>query len=104
MDGKFKVTYTTAPAQVPVNTFHTWTITVTDADGKAVNDAKIHVDGGMPAHGHGLPTDPKVTKNLGNGSYLVEGVKFSMPGEWVMKFTINSGGTEDTAVVTLTVP
>jgi len=64
-----------------------------------VTDAEIAIDGGMPAHGHGLPTEPEVVKNLGNGSYLVEGVKFSMPGEWVMTFTIKSGDKEDVVVV-----
>jgi hypothetical protein len=99
----FSVAYTTDPSVIPVNAFHTWTITVTDADGKPVNDAEISVDGGMPAHGHGLPTQPQVTKKLGDGKYLVEGMKFSMPGEWEMKFTIKAGGMEETVVRTVEV-
>jgi hypothetical protein len=99
----FSVAFTTDPAMIPVNAFHTWTITVTDADGKPVNNAEISVDGGMPAHGHGLPTQPQVTKNLGDGKYLVEGVKFSMPGDWEMKFTIKAGGMEETVVRTIEV-
>jgi hypothetical protein len=99
----FSVAYTTDPAVIPVNAFHTWTITVTDMDGNPVNDAEISVDGGMPAHGHGLPTQPEVTKQLGDGKYLIEGVKFSMPGDWEMKFTIKAGGMEETVVRTVEV-
>jgi hypothetical protein len=97
--GLFNVAYKTDGDKIPLNTIHAWTITVTDSEGKPVTDAEIAIDGGMMAHGHGLPTAPEVTKNLGNGSYLVEGVKFSMPGEWTMAFTIKSGGKEDTVVV-----
>ena len=40
----------------------------------------------MPEHGHGFPTVPEVTEYLGDGKYLVEGLKFSMPGWWVGQF------------------
>ncbi len=50
----------------------------------------------MPQHGHGLPTRPQVTKNLGNGDYLVEGMKFQMGGWWVVDFTIDTAGKHDT--------
>jgi len=36
----------------------------------------------MPAHGHGLPSQPKVTQYLGGGQYLVEGMLFGMAGGW----------------------
>jgi hypothetical protein len=49
----------------------------------------------MPQHGHGLPSRPQVTKNLGSGNYLVEGMKFQMGGWWVMDFTINANGQTD---------
>ncbi|GAB4483336.1 MAG: hypothetical protein OHK006_04020 [Thermodesulfovibrionales bacterium] len=97
----FKASYTTDPAAIPVNKIHTWTLKIETADGKPVTDAEIAVSGDMPEHGHGLPTQPKMTKNLGNGSYLIEGVKFSMPGFWVMTFTVTSGGKEDKIVYNL---
>ena len=50
----------------------------------------ITVDGGMPQHGHGLPTKPRVTRALGNGDHLVEGMKFNMGGWWVVKFRVNA--------------
>jgi hypothetical protein len=66
-----------------------------------VDDAEITVDGGMPQHGHGLPTSPQVTQNLGGGDYLVEGVKFQMLGWWEVKFNINANGQSDTVTFNL---
>jgi hypothetical protein len=65
-------------------------VTITDKAGKPVSGAKITVDGGMPQHGHGLPTQPKVTRELGNGAYQVEGVKFNMGGWWVFTFHVDA--------------
>jgi hypothetical protein len=60
-----------------------------------VDSASITVDGGMPQHGHGLPTRPIVTKHLGEGEHLVEGMKFNMGGWWVVKFAISSAQGSD---------
>lgn len=94
-DGLFKVSYKTSTGSVPVNQMHQWTLHVETADGQPVEDATIGVDGDMPQHGHGLPTQPRVTKNLGNGAYLVDGMKFQMGGWWLMDFTITANGTTD---------
>ena len=100
-DGGLKATYTSDPAAVPVNMMISWKLKVETADGQAVKDAEIAVSGDMPEHGHGLPTQPKVTKNFGDGTYLVEGIKFSMPGWWTMTFTIKAGGKTDTVTFNL---
>ena len=63
---------------------------------KQRRQASISVDGDMPQHGHGLPTRPQVTKHLGNGDYLAEGMKFQMGGWWVVDFTIDAAGQKDT--------
>lgn len=91
----FRVSYVSLPEVVPVNQMHQWTLHIETDDGRPVNDATINVDGDMPQHGHGLPTRPQVTKNLGNGDYLVEGMKFQMGGWWVMDFTISADGHTD---------
>jgi len=93
--GLFNVSYTASTGTVPVNQMHQWTLHVASADGKPVEDASIHVDGDMPQHGHGLPTSPRITKYLGNGDYLVEGMKFQMGGWWLMDFTITANGQSD---------
>lgn len=89
--GSFRMSYRTEGA-VPVGRLHAWTLHVTGSDGTPVTDAAIAVDGDMPEHRHGLPTRPRVTRNLGNGDYLLEGVKFQMGGWWVMDFDITAGG------------
>lgn len=81
---------------VPQGSMHSWTITVTTAEGDPVNDARISIDGGMPQHGHGLPTDPEVTGNIGEGKYRVEGLQFNMGGDWELRFDITSPKGEDT--------
>jgi hypothetical protein len=93
--GLYLVGYAPQRSPIAINQLHSWVIHVTGPDGQPVSDATIVVDGGMPQHGHGLPTSPQVTQNLGNGDYLVEGMKFQMSGWWVVDFTIDSGGQRD---------
>lgn len=57
-------------------------------EGEPVLGAKISIDGGMKAHGHGLPTAPQVSPTKTPGKYKVEGLKFSMPGEWIIGFKV----------------
>ncbi len=95
--GAWRVSYKPEGAAIPIRQLHSWTLHIEGADGSAVTDAVIAVDGDMPEHRHGLPTRPRVTRHLGNGDYLVEGVKFQMGGWWVMEFTIASGGRSDVA-------
>ena len=102
-EGLFKVTYTSNPEAVPVHKLHSWKLKVETVDGKPVKDAEITVGGTMPEHGHGMPTEPKVTKNYGDGTYLVEGMEFSMPGWWVVTFDIKAGGKSDKVTYNLQV-
>ena len=70
-------------------------IAVQDAQRQSVDSAVITISGGMPQHGHGLPTQPRVTRMLGDGRYQVDGLKFSMGGWWVLTFQIDgSRGTD----------
>lgn len=73
---------------VPLNRMHRWRLLVSDLDGAPVQGATILVAGHMPGHVHGLPTQPRVTRELAPGVYLVEGLKFQMEGWWVMQFQI----------------
>ncbi len=64
-------------------------ILVTDAEGKPVEGVRISIDGGMPEHGHGLPTRPRMGRALGQGVYELEGLRFSMDGWWELILTID---------------
>lgn len=95
--GHFGVSYEPTNTPPPLNQLQTWTLTVTTPDGRPVEGAQITVDGDMPGHGHGLPTQPEVTQDLGEGRYLVEGMKFQMGGWWVVDFIVTAGGMTDQA-------
>ena len=79
----------------PVNALHAWVLHVATADGAPVEGALVTVDGDMPAHGHGMPTVPEVTADLGGGDYRVEGMQFQMGGYWVIDITVTAGGQTD---------
>jgi hypothetical protein len=92
------------PASPPaINQIHAWQIKLTSPDGTPVRDARIAVDGGMPQHGHGLPTHPQVTRELADGTYLMEGMKFSMTGWWEIKLAVQAPEGADTAVFNVVV-
>jgi hypothetical protein len=99
--GLFKVSYESELNPIAVNRFHGWRLTVKTPGGEPVTGAEISVEGRMPEHGHGLPTQPFVTQELPGGVYLVEGMKFQMPGWWVVNFHIKAGEKEDTVTFNL---
>jgi len=77
------------PAQAPaINQMHSWKVRLATPDGTPVHGARFAVDGGMPQHGHGLPTQPRVTRELADGTYQLDGMKFSMTGWWEVKLDI----------------
>lgn len=89
-------TATVEPAEpISVRKLHGWTLRVVDADGAAVTGARIAVEGGMPQHGHGLPTRPRVTGERGDGAYQVDGMRFNMGGWWVVTFDIYGPAGDD---------
>ncbi len=73
-----------------VRKLQTVRVRITDASGSPVDGATVAIDGGMPEHGHGLPTRPKVTANPGDGVYVIEGVRFNMGGWWEFKVAVGS--------------
>lgn len=97
----FRVRYESNLRPIVINRIHTWILHVETVDGEPVDDAGISVSGGMPEHDHGLPTAPEVTRNLGHGDYLVEGLRFHMNGYWELELTITANGKTDTVVIPL---
>jgi len=80
---------------------HGWVVQINTPDGKPVDNAAIAVDGGMPQNGHGLPTDPKVSAEFGDGRYQGEGMKFNMPGWWVVNLSVEGLARADTVTFNL---
>jgi hypothetical protein len=90
-----------APEPLRVRRMQSVRVMVRTAAGAPVDDARITIDGGMPQHGHGLPTAPRVTRALGNGAYQVEGLKFNMGGWWELRFRISSAAGPDSVTFNL---
>ena len=99
--GHFRATIRPQGDSIPTGKLHRWTLHLETIDGAPVDSASIEVDGGMPQHGHGLPTRPRVTRNQGNGDHVVEGMKFNMGGWWVVKFAVQSKAGADTVTFNL---
>src|SRR6185503_18430879 len=87
----FTASFTSSVRPVPINTMHTWTVWITDSEGRPVTDATVNISGDMPGHGHGLPTVP-VARAIGGGVYALEGMQFQMPGDWYVELQIESAG------------
>jgi len=99
--GLFRLTYSSELDPVVINTMHSWTLRITDADAAPVTGATISVSGGMPAHNHGLPSAARVTREIEPGTYLLEGLRFHMRGQWQLEFTIDDGSRRDVVVIPL---
>ena len=99
--GMYRGTFEPVGDSIRVGRLHSWRLHLETADGAPVDTATIVVDGGMPQHGHGLPTKPRVTKQLGNGEHIVDGMKFNMGGWWVVKFRVASALGPDSVTFNL---
>ncbi len=81
-----------------IGEFQACSLQILQANGQAVVGATVDLDGGMPAHGHGLPTRPVVTALDDHGHYQIEGLQYSMPGAWLLGFLIKSPAGQDKIV------
>ena len=97
--GHYRATIQTKGDTIPTGKPQRWTLHLETAAGAPIDSATISVDGGMPQHGHGLPTKPRVTRELGQGDHLVEGMKFNMGGWWDVKFRVSEAPGQDSVVI-----
>lgn len=72
-----------------LSSFQQCTFTLSNKQKEKLTNAVVKIDGGMPTHQHGLPTTPQALWNEKDNVYNINGLKFSMPGEWVLKFFID---------------
>jgi len=71
VENKYVVTLQAPAKPAAINQLHAWQVRLASPTGAPVPNARIKVDGGMPQHGHGLPTRPQVTRELPDGGYLI---------------------------------
>ena len=94
-DGLYQITLGPQEGSVRINAMQKWVVEIKDSKGVAVTNARVLIDGGMRAHGHGLPTKPQITQHLGEGRYLIEGVRLNMVGEWTLMIGVELNGRRD---------
>lgn len=82
-----------------INQIHSWHIRIRNANDQVVSVEQLTIIGGMPEHDHGLPTQPQITAQLENGDYLLEGVRFHMPGKWELVISMSVDGQVDQALI-----
>lgn len=94
--GKYRGSYIPLTGAIPLNVMHAWRVYIEDAHTHSpATGLQIYVSGGMPDHGHGLPTQPIMTHEETPGTYLIEGMQFHMPGQWTVTFDIGSQESSD---------
>jgi len=99
--GLYRATFKPQGDSIPQGKLHRWVLHIETPNGAPVDACQIAIDGGMPQHGHGLPTKPRMTRQLGNGDYVIDGMKFNMGGWWVVKFHLASAAGTDSVVFNL---
>jgi hypothetical protein len=99
--GLYQVELWPREGKISLQQLHEWVIRIRDASGEVVIPPRVAIDGGMPQHGHGLVTRPRVTGTLPNGDLLIEGMKFHMGGAWTLRVEI--AGPEGADIATFEV-
>jgi len=99
----FNVMYSSIGGQIRINRIHSWELSIKDTAGEPVNDATVTIVGDMPEHGHGLPTEPEVKRIGAGGLYRIDGMKFTMPGWWVVTVSVMANGVHDSVSFNLNI-
>jgi hypothetical protein len=101
--GRYRIATRPAAPPVELHQMHDWIVRIELLEESSAIPTSIRFDGGMPSHGHGFSTQPRVTQNLGNGEFRVEGVKFHMAGPWVLRITVTSREGSDYVELPVTI-
>jgi sugar lactone lactonase YvrE len=86
----FQLKVLSAPSPIPLGALFDLEVGLREgcgAGGRPVEGATLRVEAVMPGHGHGMNTHPR-SAPLGEGRFLVSGMRFHMPGEWEVHFDL----------------
>jgi cytochrome c peroxidase len=101
--GRYAVSLRPVAAPVRMNEWQEWAIRVTRRDGAPLVLRAVALDGGMPGHGHGLPTAPEVVAAGSTGDFIARGVRFHMAGRWELRVLLADGDGADAATFAIDV-
>ncbi len=98
--GHYRLSYRSNVQPIPMNEIFGLEVWVTDADGNTLTDQDVNlrIDADMPAHRHGMNTRPEVVFQE-DGTFLVDGMLFHMPGAWEIYFDLERSGRVERGVV-----
>ncbi len=99
----YTLTFTNEQTYIPLRVMHNWYVSFKTKNGKLFIPGQVSIDGGMPAHGHGLPSEPRFTRAIDKGKLLLSGVLFNMRGEWEIRLTFTGPEGLDTVIFPLEV-
>lgn len=89
--GDWRVTWASSPDPIPFDEPFELLIDVETAAGQAILPAELTVSVGatMPAHGHGMTTDPVV--EVESDHFRATGMLFHMTGRWELEIAVQDG-------------
>ena len=93
--GWVKGSYVTDYPKPPLNKMHSWRLTLNGRDGAPLQDVVVGISALMPEHVHGMNTSPVISESDDPGVYLIEGMKFHMPGWWRITLDLSKKGGRD---------
>lgn len=93
------IEYWTEPSPIPLNQMFALYAEVYESDGITPADGcDLAIFATMPAHGHGMTTDPSITAYSGF-SFEADGMLFHMEEQWEIQFWVTDDWMQDVAVV-----
>jgi len=98
--GSYVLRWRARDAELIANRPATLDVEVVDSEGQPVVGAQVVARGGMPGHGHGMVREP-LSRELGEGRYLVEGFLLHMSGHWELKFDVLRDGVAESVAFEL---
>ena len=104
MSGTHRVALLLEDPEAARDRLHAWRVRIERIGGEPVVPTRLAFSGGMPQHGHGFQTAPRVTGRLDDGWWRVQGVRFHMAGVWTLRLEFASEEGADVAIIELDVP
>ena len=88
-DSGVRIEFEGRDGRIPLNQLFDLVVSV--ADTPPDSSVTIFVDATMPAHGHGMNTEPTVAPTSVQGQFLVSNMNLHMPGEWSLSILVMYG-------------
>lgn len=98
-DGAYFLMYSSDPYPIPFNEPFSLVWMVHDGADQSLmyDDATLSLAVEMPAHGHGMNTEPAITMDE-YGTFTAEGFLFHMRGWWAITATATREGVTDSSI------